>query len=72
MKRLIEYLQKQSRAYQVSLGISLLLVIGLTDYLTGPQLSFSIFYLIPISLFAWFVRSSSGVAMSFASAAMWL
>jgi signal transduction histidine kinase len=45
----------------------LVLVIGIADYLTGTQISFSIFYLLPISLASWFVGKKMGVFISVAS-----
>lgn len=44
----------------------------LFDYLTGSEFSFSIFYLIPISLVAWFIDRETGVIMSILGAACWL
>src|ERR1051325_1159097 len=49
----------------------LLGMIGFLDYLTG-QLSFSIFYLGPVALAAWYAGSISGWSISLLSAAMWL
>ncbi len=34
-------------------GIALVTLIGLFDYFSGPELSFSILYLLPIALAAW-------------------
>jgi GGDEF domain-containing protein len=38
-------------------GFALVAVIGFLDYLTGPELSFAIFYLVPIALGAWWAGS---------------
>ncbi|MDQ3870648.1 MAG: hypothetical protein M3301_03405, partial [Chloroflexota bacterium] len=35
------------------LAVALVLVIGLVDTLSGPELAFSIFYLLPITLATW-------------------
>lgn len=42
------------------------------DYHTGVEISFSIFYLIPVSLIAWSAGIVPGIAMSVVSAAVWL
>ncbi len=38
------------------------------DYLAGPEISFSLLYLLPISLVAWFADTPSGAMISVASA----
>ena len=47
-------------------------VIGAADYLTGSEIAFSIFYLIPISLVTWHVGRRAGLPISFISALIWL
>ncbi len=54
------------------LGIILVVLVGFLDYIAAPEIGFSIFYLLPISLTAWFVGVATGLFMSFTSAAMWL
>ncbi|MBK8903210.1 MAG: hypothetical protein IPM53_18640 [Anaerolineaceae bacterium] len=46
------------------------LVIGI-DWFSGPDLSASIFYLLPISLAAWFVNRRTGLAFSAVGAIFW-
>ncbi|MGB2869800.1 MAG: HAMP domain-containing sensor histidine kinase [Bacteroidota bacterium] len=53
-------------------GLGLLVAIGILDYVTGPELSFSIFYLIPISFIAWTVGRKFGILASFLGATVWL
>lgn len=53
------------------LALVLVLVIGVADLLTGFELSFSLFYLAPISLVAWYVGGTSGLAISLMSALVW-
>jgi hypothetical protein len=61
-----------ARAILVPACISLATLIGVFDYLTGPEISFSIFYLLPVSIAAWLGGRWSGIAVSGASAAVWL
>jgi len=72
MTNLITALEKASRGLWITVGLILLFAVGVLDYLTGYELSFSLFYLIPIALFSWFVSSRLGVAVSFISAGLWL
>lgn len=48
------------------------LLIGLADYLSGPDLAFTLFYLIPISAVAWRTGNRRfGVAIALLSSAAW-
>lgn len=65
-------LEGQSRA-TVLAGLYLLVgVIGGLDYVTGYEISFSIFYLAPVGLAAWFLDKSAGILLSTVGAAVWL
>ncbi|HEY3376923.1 MAG TPA: HAMP domain-containing sensor histidine kinase [Armatimonadota bacterium] len=61
------------RSWTSVLGIGLLLVVlvGLLDYWTGPELAFTIFYLFPVALVAWFKGIKAGFIVSVASALSW-
>jgi diguanylate cyclase (GGDEF)-like protein len=50
----------------------LLLVLGWVDYLTGFEISFSFFYLIPISIVTWYIDIRSGYFMTISGVLMWL
>lgn len=52
-------------------GLSLAAVIGFLDYATGPELSFAIFYLVPIALGAWWGGFAQGILMSMLCAVSW-
>lgn len=52
--------------------IGLVALVGLGDYWTGPEIAFSIFFLIPISLGAWHLGSRAGLALAGLSAFGWL
>jgi signal transduction histidine kinase len=70
--RILHYLDRQSRWSLVVLGLALAAALGVIDYLTGPELSFSIFYLVPISMTAWLVGRRMGFLISGVSAVLWL
>jgi diguanylate cyclase (GGDEF)-like protein len=46
-------------------------LIALLDYETGPALSLSIFYLIPVGICAWWAGFSHGILLSLAGAVAW-
>jgi signal transduction histidine kinase len=52
------------RAAMVAAGLVLVAVVGLVDYVTGFELDFFAFYLIPIAFAVWFVGTGFGVFIS--------
>jgi len=62
-------LENKSQLSKILLGFSL---IGALDLLTGYEYSFSLFYVIPISLFTWLLGQRPGILASFVSAFVWL
>ena len=65
-------LEKLNKPLWIIIGLALLCIVGLLDYLTGHEFSFSLFYLLPIALIAWFTSGSLGVVIALASAGVWL
>ncbi|MGB7290674.1 MAG: sensor histidine kinase [Thermodesulfobacteriota bacterium] len=72
IETVIGYFRKKSRLFILTLGFVFVLFLGIIDYLTGPWISFSIFYLIPISMVTWFVNRRAGILISAISAITWL
>lgn len=68
----IEYFSKQSKSFIIVVGVLLVVFIGIVDYLTGAEISLSIFYLLPISLVVWFTGKWRGFVVSVASGITWL
>jgi diguanylate cyclase (GGDEF)-like protein len=68
----MEYFEKWSKPIWVMMGFILIVGLGLLDFITGYELSFSLFYLLPISLVVWFAGKRFGIAASIVSAAVWL
>lgn len=48
------------------------LLVGVIDWVTGPQISFAVFYLIPVTFAAWFIGRKQGMAVAGLSALVWL
>jgi hypothetical protein len=48
------FLNKRSPTQISALGLLLVALVGIADHLTGYELSFSIFYLVPIVLVMWY------------------
>jgi len=69
---IIRKLQHISKSTFIIGGLILLCLVGFLDYITGYELSFSLFYLIPIAMLSWVTSSRIGAAISFISACVWL
>ncbi len=50
----------------------LVFLVGLIDYYTGFNVSVTLFYLVPVSLGAWFAGRRTGIGLAAASALVWL
>jgi len=69
---LLDYLEGRSKAFHIVLNCALVLVLGCINYSAVHDISAGIFYLIPVSLVAWFLSSSARIAISFLTALVWL
>ena len=65
-------LEKQNKPFLLLVGFILIGVIGLIDFLTGCEVAFSVFYVLPISLITWLASRRFGLVASLASALVWL
>lgn len=72
MMNVKDLLNNLPRPLVVTLGITILGMVGIIDYLTGPNFSLSILYLIPVLLVSWYAGRLPGIAISFACALIWL
>lgn len=70
--RLHRWLKEKRRSTILAICLLLVAIVGVLDYVTGFEISFSIFYLIPIFTAAWYTRKVSGVAVAACSACTWL
>ncbi|HEX5708333.1 MAG TPA: diguanylate cyclase [Pyrinomonadaceae bacterium] len=68
----IEILGRRSKAFLVTLALVLVAALGVLNYLSGPKVSFLIFYIAPVFLTAWFVGRRAGLLMCAASGLSWV
>ena len=67
-----EWLPKPGLALLMGVGLALVAVIVLLDYLTGYEISFGLFYVVPVAIVAWLApRRTPGVAIAMAGAVGW-
>jgi diguanylate cyclase (GGDEF)-like protein len=55
----------------VILAAAILAIVGFVDLITGEEIGFSIFYVIPVMLMAWYLGMVAGIVTSFVAAATW-
>ncbi len=65
-------LEQRSQQFKVLLGFTLIGAMGIFDFLSGYELAFSLFYMIPVSFFTWFISRRLGIIASFISAFVWV
>ncbi len=71
MLRIIQFLTKQSKPFMLTLSLLLVLLIGIADYMAGPDISLLIFFMLPIFLAVWFVGKRAGGLVLILSGASW-
>jgi diguanylate cyclase (GGDEF)-like protein len=70
--RFLIYLERQSVPVLFAISLILIILLGMIDYLTGFEFSFSLFYLIPVSIAAWGIGKNAGLAISVLGAVTWV
>ena len=71
MIRIIDYLNQQTKFTLLGLVIILVILIGYINHLAGVEISFSILYLLPVSMVSWCVGRREGGLIALASSASW-
>jgi len=65
------YFHSAAKSLLLLLSLLILLILGFVDYITGEEISFSLFYIIPISLVTWYISMRAGLLTSICAAAIW-
>jgi len=63
--------EPQTKKMAMAASMALVFLVGFTDYKTGYEISFFIFYALPISISAWFVSRNFGVFISLLAISVW-
>lgn len=72
LQSLITSLKKRPKLFHLILAYILVIVIGIADSATGPEISLSVFYLIPIFIVAFYVSLKAGITVCVASVISYL
>src|SRR5580698_4183277 len=67
MFRWVKQFEHQSRALLVAVTMLTVMTVGFIDYVTNPDISFSVFYLLALGMAAWFVGRGFAYFISFFS-----
>jgi hypothetical protein len=62
LKQIHQFLASKSQSFILVLGLSLIVLIGILDYVTGIGLEFDFFYLLPLSLITWYSSAKAAIA----------
>ena len=69
---LLENIEKQNKSFIIVIGYIIIGVLGIIDTLTGKELDFSLFYVIPLLIVTWHTGLGLGIVFSLISALVWL
>jgi len=67
-----ETADRVSKPVWIGLGFALLGGVASLDYITGVELSFSLFYLLPIALISWAISERLGLVFAILSSCVWI
>ena len=67
----IENLAQRGPEFCFATGLTLVGLLGVIDYVTGPQISFALFYLLPIGFVTWTADRRSGAITAVTCAIAW-
>jgi diguanylate cyclase (GGDEF)-like protein len=71
LNRLLDWLDRLPKAASFALALLLIAVVGFGDYSTGHELSFSIFYVVPVAVAAFSLSKRIALAVAFLCALSW-
>lgn len=71
LKALDLFFRRLGGAWTSTFSLLLILLLSWFDWVSGYELSFSVFYLVPVSLAAWYSRGRSCYVLGFSAAAAW-
>jgi hypothetical protein len=70
--RVDEHIADRGPTVALVAGCALVLLIWLVDLLTGPRVSLSLFYLVPVAVVTWRLGRLSGAVVAIASSIAWM
>lgn len=71
LKAINTFFENKSSVYITCICLFVICALGIIDHLTGYEISFSIFYIFPITIGAWYADRRSGYILCYFSAVVW-
>lgn len=71
IKQIYQFLATKSQGFILTVGLSLVIFIGILDYVTGSGLEIDFFYLLPLSMVTWFASTQAGIATAVLATLVW-
>ncbi len=68
---LAAFFARRARWVTVAIALAFLGTVGLADYITGREVSLSVFYVAPIALTTWFIDRRTGASFALLSTVAW-
>jgi diguanylate cyclase (GGDEF)-like protein len=72
MLGVVRFFAGQRKPFILLFSYLSVLIIGIIDYLTGTEISFSIFYVAPVAIVSLSINKKQGLIISFVAGAAWL
>lgn len=69
--RKIVFEREFSRPFVIVFCLTLFVLFGVIDYLSKTEISFTLFYLIPVLIVSWYIGRKTGILFSFLCAFLW-
>ena len=71
IRKLARALERRSKRTVTALAITLTILLGYVDIMTGVEIHFLLLYLVPIFLASWFVSREVGVYLALFASLVW-
>jgi diguanylate cyclase (GGDEF)-like protein len=71
VQKLFDYFSRQSKFFNFTIAFTLVITIGITDYVTGTDFSVLIYYVVPVFIATWFISASAGFVISISCVVAW-
>lgn len=72
IQKLLKILEQRSKRSMALLAMGVTLLVGFLDVVTGTEIHFLIFYLVPIALASWYINRNTGIYLAVMCSLVWV